>query len=191
VLDQSGIPISTAPDYQVYPALAFGDADYLVVWTDKRNGVQYHAHPWDLKAKTEDEGCYATYYDVAPQVPDEFKFPCPDYWGGPTKPDGSPRTCYFFNKTELTQEPNSHHSIIHIYRGKFMDNRLKVNLGVRAPFFKRALNQYCYTFNGTSAWCDTINSQLVFNAYNADVAAHRAVGAIASNLTNLLKGPYM
>jgi hypothetical protein len=44
VLDQSGIPISTAPDYQVYPALAFGDADYLVVWTDKRDGVQYHAH---------------------------------------------------------------------------------------------------------------------------------------------------
>ncbi|GGL22611.1 TonB-dependent receptor [Caulobacter rhizosphaerae] len=35
------------------------------------------------------------------------------------------------------------------YRGKFMDSRLTVNLGVRAPFFKRELNQYCYTQNAT------------------------------------------
>jgi iron complex outermembrane recepter protein len=31
------------------------------------------------------------------------------------------------------------------YRGKFFDNRLTVLLGVRAPFFKRDLNQFCYT----------------------------------------------
>ena len=31
------------------------------------------------------------------------------------------------------------------YFGKFLDNRLTVNVGVRAPFFKRELNQYCYT----------------------------------------------
>jgi len=36
------------------------------------------------------------------------------------------------------------------YRGKFMDSRLIVNLGVRAPFFKRDLNQYCYTLNASS-----------------------------------------
>jgi hypothetical protein len=76
-------------------------------------GVQYYAHPWDIGPGDEDEGCYATYYDVTDQVPDEYKTPCPDFWGGPTK------TCYFFNKTELTQEPNSHHSIIHIYRGEY------------------------------------------------------------------------
>jgi iron complex outermembrane receptor protein len=35
------------------------------------------------------------------------------------------------------------------YRGKFMDSRLTVNLGLRAPFFKRELNQYCYTQNAT------------------------------------------
>jgi iron complex outermembrane receptor protein len=35
------------------------------------------------------------------------------------------------------------------YRGKFMDSRLTVNLGVRAPFFKRELNQFCYTQNAT------------------------------------------
>jgi iron complex outermembrane receptor protein len=36
------------------------------------------------------------------------------------------------------------------YRGKFMDSRLTVNLGVRAPFFKRELNNYCYTQNASA-----------------------------------------
>jgi iron complex outermembrane receptor protein len=36
------------------------------------------------------------------------------------------------------------------YRGKFMDNRLIVNLGVRAPFFKRELSQFCYTQNAST-----------------------------------------
>jgi iron complex outermembrane recepter protein len=31
------------------------------------------------------------------------------------------------------------------YRGKFFDNKVEVVLGVRAPFFRRELNQYCYT----------------------------------------------
>jgi hypothetical protein len=76
-------------------------------------GLQYHAPPWDIPPHHEDEGCYATYANVT--VPDDYKTPCPDFWGGPSK------TCYFYNKTELTQEPNSHHSIIHIYRGKYRD----------------------------------------------------------------------
>jgi iron complex outermembrane recepter protein len=31
------------------------------------------------------------------------------------------------------------------YRGKFFDNAVEVMIGVRAPFFKRELNQYCFT----------------------------------------------
>ena len=31
------------------------------------------------------------------------------------------------------------------YRGKFFDDKVEVLLGVRAPFFHRELNQYCYT----------------------------------------------
>lgn len=31
------------------------------------------------------------------------------------------------------------------YRGMFFEDRVIVNLGVRAPFFKRELNQYCFT----------------------------------------------
>ena len=34
------------------------------------------------------------------------------------------------------------------YRGQFLDDALTATVGVRAPFFKRELNQYCYTPNG-------------------------------------------
>ena len=37
------------------------------------------------------------------------------------------------------------------YRGKFMGDSLTLNLGVRSPQFKRELNQYCYSQNGTSS----------------------------------------
>jgi hypothetical protein len=82
-------------------------------------GVQFHAPAWTIPPANgtglngEGEVCYATYFNVADQVPDEFETPCPDFWGGPTK------TCYFFNRSELTQDPNSHHSIIHIYKGEY------------------------------------------------------------------------
>ncbi|MGZ6015932.1 MAG: TonB-dependent receptor domain-containing protein, partial [Phenylobacterium sp.] len=57
------------------------------------------------------------------------------------------------------------------YIGKFMDDKLHINLGLRAPFFKRELEQFCYTFNGTSAYCDTIDPAQVLAAYNTSVAA--------------------
>jgi iron complex outermembrane receptor protein len=34
------------------------------------------------------------------------------------------------------------------WRGQFVDNKLTATVGVRAPFFKRELNQYCYTPDG-------------------------------------------
>ena len=34
------------------------------------------------------------------------------------------------------------------YRGKFFDDKVDVSLGVRAPFFKRELNQKCFTLAG-------------------------------------------
>ena len=62
------------------------------------------------------------------------------------------------------------------YRGKFMEDKLTLNLGLRAPFFKRELNQYCYTQNAsTNVLCTTqspvatrANGNVVFvNASNA------------------------
>lgn len=42
------------------------------------------------------------------------------------------------------------------YTGRFFEETLRVDLGVRAPFFKRELNQFCYSQNGSSnVWCST------------------------------------
>jgi iron complex outermembrane receptor protein len=73
------------------------------------------------------------------------------------------------------------------YIGKFMDDRLHINIGVRMPNFERKLNQYCYTFNGTNAYCDTVSPAAVQTAYNTDLAANRAVGSTATALAAVFK----
>jgi iron complex outermembrane receptor protein len=46
------------------------------------------------------------------------------------------------------------HQVSGEYRGSFLDNRLTVDLGLRVPFFKRNLNNYCVTeSNGTFVDC--------------------------------------
>lgn len=39
------------------------------------------------------------------------------------------------------------------YSGSFFDNKMKLDLGLRMPDFKRDLNQYCY-MSGTNAYCE-------------------------------------
>jgi len=41
------------------------------------------------------------------------------------------------------------------YRGKFMEDRLLLNVGLRAPFFTRHLNNYCYQRDTFNAYCTT------------------------------------
>lgn len=41
------------------------------------------------------------------------------------------------------------------YRGRFMEDKLLFNVGVRAPFFKRELNNFCYQQNTFNAYCTT------------------------------------
>jgi len=76
------------------------------------------------------------------------------------------------------------------YIGKFMDDRLHINVGIRAPFFKRNLNQLCYSFNGGSVQCDTVDPALVQAALAKDIAALKANPklAAAANLNQLLFG---
>jgi hypothetical protein len=76
-------------------------------------GVQFYGPPWEIPAEGENEVCYARYYDLSAQIPTGSQAPCPEEWGGPTQ------QCFFYNRSELTQDPNSHHSIIHYYRGTY------------------------------------------------------------------------
>ncbi len=39
------------------------------------------------------------------------------------------------------------------YRGRFMDDKVLLNVGVRAPFFKRELNNFCYQADTFTAYC--------------------------------------
>lgn len=41
------------------------------------------------------------------------------------------------------------------YRGRFLEDRLLLNVGLRAPFFKRNLNNYCYQRSTFDAYCTT------------------------------------
>ena len=41
------------------------------------------------------------------------------------------------------------------YRGRFIEDKLLVNLGVRVPYFKRELNNYCYQRDTFNAFCTT------------------------------------
>lgn len=36
------------------------------------------------------------------------------------------------------------------YRGRFMEDKLVINVGLRAPYFERQLNQFCYTQNASA-----------------------------------------
>lgn len=61
------------------------------------------------------------------------------------------------------------HQVAGEYVGHFADNRLTVQAGLRAPFFKRNLNNYCWTIQGSSndAYCTSESSADVLAAAKA------------------------
>ncbi len=61
------------------------------------------------------------------------------------------------------------------WRGQFAEDKLTATLGVRAPFFKRELNQYCYTPNGGTGNSGTIN------AGGGTLCTSRAPNAVLAN----------
>ena len=77
------------------------------------------------------------------------------------------------------------------YRGKFFDDRLSLNLGVRAPFEKRVLNQFCFTtgangnVNCLGRGQDALNaSYAVANPYTYNAATNTPGGfAVPSSRT--------
>lgn len=62
------------------------------------------------------------------------------------------------------------------YRGNFLDDKLAINAGLRAPFFKRELNQFCYSQNGSSNVRCTTESPAVTLA-NGNVQFAGSTGA--------------
>ncbi|MGB5811657.1 MAG: hypothetical protein WBG86_14060 [Polyangiales bacterium] len=72
-------------------------------------GIQFISGGWSLPAESEDEVCFVTYYDYADTVPDRFKLPCPDVYGGST------RECFAYEAMTLIQDPQSHHAIVESY----------------------------------------------------------------------------
>ncbi len=76
-------------------------------------GVQLHGAAWQVPVSGEDEVCYATYYDFSDRVPDRFRTPCPPGRGQPGE------ECFYYNRAELVQDPNSHHSIPRVYIGRY------------------------------------------------------------------------
>ena len=70
-------------------------------------GVQFYAGGWALGAESENEVCFATYYDFADRVPEEYQVDCPQF--------GEGRRCFAFRRNELAQDGQSHHSIINVY----------------------------------------------------------------------------
>ncbi|MEE2674703.1 MAG: hypothetical protein VX466_12960, partial [Myxococcota bacterium] len=76
-------------------------------------GIQFRSTAWELPANSEDEICYATYYDLAGLVPEEDQLDCPGF-GSTNNPSG---TCFSYTRRILLQDAQSHHSIIQLYNG--------------------------------------------------------------------------
>ena len=65
-------------------------------------GVQLHMPPWIVKAHSEREVCFATYYDVSDQVPPEME---------------GPNDSFCYDLVQFRQDPLSHHLIFYLYLG--------------------------------------------------------------------------
>ena len=65
---------------------------------DSDEGFQLEMPSWSIGANSEREVCFASYYDVRDQVPDEYKDETGNF--------------AFINVNELRQDPQSHHLIL-------------------------------------------------------------------------------
>ncbi|MEY4515392.1 MAG: hypothetical protein RLZZ450_7514 [Pseudomonadota bacterium] len=72
-------------------------------------GFQHASGPWVVKPNTENEVCFGTYYDLTASAPDWARVKCTI--------GGIEQDCVTYNRRELSQDAQSHHSIITVYGG--------------------------------------------------------------------------
>ena len=66
-------------------------------------GFQLTMPPWLLGPSSEDEVCFASYYDISDQVPNEFR--------------GENGDTFRYVRNQIRQNPGSHHLIVNLYLG--------------------------------------------------------------------------
>jgi cysteine-rich repeat protein len=104
-------------------------------------GAQFQSTPWPLPMQSENEICFATYYDLTTTglVPASARIPCPQVCttdplapctddsecpnGGTCEVVGTPNNpsneCFLYHSQTLLQDPQSHHAFVRIYLGAF------------------------------------------------------------------------
>ncbi len=82
-------------------------------------GVQLAMPGYPLLSQIERELCIASYYDVTAEVDPADMIDCIGEFPGSNDNHGGPYAgkCFAFGGTRLAQDPQSHHSIIRIYKG--------------------------------------------------------------------------
>jgi cysteine-rich repeat protein len=81
------------------------------------NGVQLVSSAWELPHDSENEVCFPIYYDFTGTnlIPADQQITCP-FDSGPLNMAAGNK-CFRWHKQLLLQDPQSHHSIIHLYIG--------------------------------------------------------------------------
>jgi len=94
-------------------------------------GVQFQQTAYILEPEGEEELCMATYYDFTRTdlVPEEYQIDCE--YGSANNPSGK---CFVYHRELLLQDPQSHHSIIHLYTGNVPFTSENIELGGNSGF---------------------------------------------------------
>ncbi len=72
------------------------------------------------------------------------------------------------------------------YRGEFLDDKLDLQGGVRAPFFKRDLNNYCVSESGGSGYVDCFNNSAAQTAFLTANPFYQAPQSRDTNFSKVL-----
>lgn len=82
------------------------------------NGVQLVSSAWSLPKHSENEVCFPVYYDFTQTnlIPPDQQIDCPVSYG----PANDGNKCFRWHEQLLLQDPQSHHSIIHLYTGTYL-----------------------------------------------------------------------